>query len=207
MHTSSHEVMRWVCDREQRGLWTRGSLVPLAIVILAKCGAKLWKWQKKNQMVCGCTLGQMIFYVQGLPTLSFPIKGDGGWKKCTCWNKVQTSNKQLDLQLAGISPPSLFIRAYVIPRWNPKVRLGKNRVFFTPGLCHWDIMGPVWPKALFWFPSNGEENGSQRKVSVSVRCSLVRLRNAKNNTAGLVLRTRRGNYKLKTLDLRTFPGI
>lgn len=155
--------------------------------------------------------------VQGLSTLSNTAGGWWKWENSSnhsqlrkihlSWNKVQTGNQELDPNLAGKSPPSPFIRAYVISLWDPKVRWGKNRAFFTPRLCHWDIMGPAWPKALFWFPSNGEENGSQRKVSVSVRCSLVRLRNAKNNTAGLVLRTQRGNYKLKTLDLRTFPGI
>lgn len=103
--------------------------------------------------------------------------------------------------------PLLCSSGYVISCWKLKVRWGKNTALFTLRLCHWDIMGPAWPKALFWFPSNGEENGSQRKVSVSMRCSPVWLRNAKNNTAGLVLRTWRGNYKLKALDLRTFPGI
>lgn len=128
-------------------------------------------------------------------------------KILSCWDKVETSNSTLDLALAGKSPWSPFIRAYVISCWDPKVRWGKEGAYFTPRLYDWDIMGPAWPKALFWFPSNGEENWSQRKVSVSVWCSLVRLRNAKNNTAGLVLRTWRGNYKLKTLDHRTFPRI
>ena len=159
-----------------------------------------------------CNIRGGCDYVQGCPLIPAKVVGDEIKKTAQIVQnlekyEVQTTHKEPDLNLAGKSPPSPFIRAYVIPRWDPKVRWRNNRALFTPRLCHWDIMGPAWPKAFFWFPSNGEENGSQRKVSVSVRCSLVRLRNAKNNTAGLVLRTRRGNYKLKTLDLRTFPGI
>lgn len=47
MHTSRHEVMRWECDREQRGLWTRQSLVPTAVVTFAKHNwvVKKMKWR------------------------------------------------------------------------------------------------------------------------------------------------------------------
>lgn len=144
----------------------------------------------------------------------FPNKGGGRWKRGNVTTKKRKKSfelkqsfkdKEPDPNLKGKSRPSPGHMSFLVE--TQRCTEETTQRFFTPRLCHWDIMGPAWPKALFWFPSNGEENGSQRKVSVSMRCSLVRLRNAKNNTAGLVLRIQGGNYKLKTLDLRTFPGI
>lgn len=204
MHTSSHEVMRWECDREQRGLWTQGSLAQTST--LNKI-VKKQKSKKTNKMACVTSEEDLI-----LSKLAHSFQ-----QRCHSSDHPQltqiylwadTKFRPVTKNLAGKSPPSPFTIGHM-SFFVETQRCAEETTerFFTPRLCHWDIMGPAWPKALFWFPSNGEENGSQRKVSVSVRCSLVRRQNAKNNTAGLMLRTKRGNYKLKPLDLRTFPGI